>query len=89
LRTFDLRLSWVHTFKEKLTVEPSAAAFNLFNFANFDLPGSVLNGSLTGGPGSANGTTYRERVTNRVGVGTGVFALGAPRVFEFGLKVSF
>jgi len=89
LRTFDLRLSWVHTFKEKLTVEPSAAAFNLFNFANFDLPGSVLNGSLTGGPGSANGTTYRERVTNRVGVGTGVFALGAPRVFEFGLRVSF
>jgi hypothetical protein len=89
LRSFDLRLSWVHTLREKLTVEPSVEVFNLFNFANFDLPGSVLSGSLTGGPGSVNGTTYNERITNRVGVGTGVFGLGAPRVFEFGLRLSF
>ena len=89
LRSFDLRLSWVHTFRDKLTVEPSVGVFNLFNFANFDLPGSVLSGSLTGGPGSVNGTTYNERITNRVGVGTGVFGLGAPRVFEFGLRLSF
>jgi len=26
---------------------------------------------------------------DRVGVGTGVFALGSPRVIEFGLKVTF
>jgi hypothetical protein len=63
--------------------------FNMFNFANFDLPGSVLGGTLDAAPGSANGTTSMERITNRVGVGTGVFALGAPRVFEFGLRLSF
>ena len=89
LRSFDLTLRWATTLRDKLTVEPSVGVFNLFNFANFDLPGSVLSGSLTGGPGSVNGTTYNERITNRVGVGTGVFGLGAPRVFEFGLRLAF
>jgi hypothetical protein len=89
LRSFDLRVSWTHKFGRRFTIEPSAAAFNLFNFANFDLPGSVLSGLLSGTPGTANGTTYRERVANRVGAATGVFALGAPRVFEFEVRLSF
>jgi len=89
LRSFDLRVSWVRTLNHKITIEPSAAVFNLFNFANFDLPSSTLSGALNGAPGTVNGTTYQERVSNRVGVGTGVFGLGAPRVVEFGLRLSF
>jgi len=49
---------------------------------------------LTGGAGSLNGTTVGTpgnpgHNTTRVGVGTGVYALGAPRTIEFGLKLSF
>jgi hypothetical protein len=33
-----------------LPVQPSAGFYNLFNFANFDLPGNALNGLLTGAP---------------------------------------
>jgi hypothetical protein len=89
LRTFDLKVGWAHTFQERIRVEPSVAIFNLFNFANFDLPSSMLTGLLTGQPGSVNGTTPADRTFNRVGLGTGVFALGAPRVCEFGLKITF
>jgi hypothetical protein len=89
LKAFDFKLSWVHKFKERLTVEPSVSFFNAFNFANFDLPQSTLNPLLTGAPGSVNGTTYNDQTTQRVGVGTGVYSLGAPRVIEFGLKLTF
>jgi hypothetical protein len=89
LHTFDLKLSWVHKFKEQLTVEPSVSFFNVFNFANFDLPQSTLNPLLTGAQGSVNGTTYVQQTTQRVGVGTGVYSLGAPRVIEWGLKLTF
>jgi hypothetical protein len=33
---------------------------NLFNFANFDLPGNMLSGLLTGGAGQINGTTPQQ-----------------------------
>jgi len=83
LGTFDLRFSWGHKFKERLTVEPSVSLFNLFNFANFDLPQSTLNALLNGQPGSVNRTTYNDQVTQRVGVGTGVYSLGSPRFIEW------
>jgi hypothetical protein len=92
LKTFDMSLSWIGklNIKEKeLAFEPSVSVYNLFNFANFDIPGNVLSGILTGGAGSANGTTYATANALRIGVGTGVFALGAPRTVEFGLKVTF
>jgi len=92
LKTFDLSLTWVGKFNVKerqLTLEPSASFYNLFNFANFNIPGNVLSGILTGGAGSLNGTTYAGANSVRVGVGTGVFSLGAPRTIEFGLKLSF
>lgn len=88
LRAFDLTLAWDGKFKERVTVTPSVGFYNLFNFANFDLPGNTLSGSLTGSTGSINGTSNATR-PDRVGVGTGVFALGSPRVIEFGLKVTF
>jgi len=92
LKTFDMSLTWVGKFNVKerqLTLEPSASFYNLFNFANFNIPGNVLSGILTGGAGSLNGTTYAGANSVRVGVGTGVFSLGAPRTIEFGLKLSF
>jgi Carboxypeptidase regulatory-like domain len=44
---------------------------------------------LTGGTGSVNGTTYSGADSVRIGVGTGVFSLGAPRTVEFGMKLTF
>lgn len=89
LKAFDLQLSWVgHLWHERLTVQPSVGFFNVFNFNNFDAPGNTLSGALNGGPGSINGTTPGLR-SNRIGAGSGVFALGAPRVIEWGLKLTF
>src|SRR2546425_2571975 len=89
--TFDLRLSWalkpIKRF-EHLTIEPQVGFFNLFNRQNFDSPRQPLSGELNGQVGSANGTTRKDR-TNLIGLGSGVFALGAPRSLEFGIKVNF
>ena len=95
LKTVDLRLSWVlqpskvwSSVPESLTIQPIVSVFNAFNLANFDPPTQVLSGTLNGAAGSANGTTPSLR-TNRIGLGTGIFSLGAPRILEFGLKISF
>jgi hypothetical protein len=89
LRSVDLSLSWLHKFGERFEVEPKVSFFNVFNFANFDLPPNVIGGLLNGSAGSINGTTQADRITNRVGLGTGVFALGAPRAIEFGIRLAF
>jgi Carboxypeptidase regulatory-like domain len=89
LKTLDTTVAWTYTFKEWLTIKPSVGFYNLPNFANFDLPESMLSGLLNGGTGSINGTNYAQHFVNRVGVGTGVYTLGSPREIEFGLKLNF
>jgi len=48
-----------------------------------------LNGQLYGNPGSVNGTAGQPPNSNRIGVGSGVFTQGSPRMMEFDLKVRF
>jgi hypothetical protein len=89
LKATDMQLSWVgHFWHERLTFTPSVGFYNVFNFANFDPAGNTLSGALSGGAGSINGTTAADRA-NRIGNGSGVYGLGAPRVIEWGLKLQF
>jgi hypothetical protein len=85
------RLSWElkpkriwSSVPETVVIEPSVSIFNLFNFANWNM----LFGELNGGALSPNGTTQGER-TNPVRFGSGIFSAGAPRVFEWGIRVTF
>ncbi len=90
VKAFDFRMSWSHTFAERFKIEPSVGIFNLFNFANFNLPPGAMNGWLTAGSSInsiAAGSTDAQ--VFRVGDGTGVFGLGAPRTIEWGLRFTF
>jgi hypothetical protein len=104
LKTFDLKFSYPRKFGERFGLEPSVSVFNAFNNANFDLPNAPISGVLNLASaacdpsqpaltnncnGSINSTTSVQHNSNRVLPGSGVFDLGAPRVIEFGLKLSF
>jgi hypothetical protein len=63
---------------------------DLLNFANFNLPPVTMSGFLNGTPGSINGTTPADNNAGfRVGNGTGVYAVGAPRQIEWGMRLTF
>jgi hypothetical protein len=89
LKAFDLSLNWTYKIKDRVDVEPGVSMLNLLNFANFDGPANPLSGSLSGTPGSVNGTPGQQPNGIRLGLGSGVFGLGSPRVVEFSLKVKF
>jgi hypothetical protein len=86
---------------ERLQFSPQVNIYNLFNKQNYDSPSLPLSGILNGAPGFLNGTTAHNQSgcttdptkctgrTNLIGLGSGVFALGAPRSLEFGFRVIF
>jgi len=90
--TFDVRLGWsikpFHQF-ERLRVEPQAAFYNIFNHKNYNGAGNLLGGVLDGSQGSVTNTQAGTRQPFETGLGSGVFAIGAPRSMEFGIKVTF
>jgi hypothetical protein len=90
MRTVDFRLSYPRKFGENFTIEPSVSIFNAFNMSNYDAPGLTLSGILDGGANALNSPTAKaDHLNTRVLPGSGVFDLGAPRVIEFGLKLTF
>jgi hypothetical protein len=89
-------LSWPIKIRERFSIEPSIAAYNVFGLANFGRLTGNLNVQTTpftpGTPflaGNVGGTTSANRDSVRIGTGSGVFSLGAPRQVEFGLKFNF
>jgi Carboxypeptidase regulatory-like domain/TonB-dependent Receptor Plug Domain len=96
LKSLDLRASWPFKLKDRVTIEPSASVFNVFNFANEFLPGNSPSASLLPGqngllaPNVVGGVAPGSSLTPfRAGFQSGTYALGAPRRFEFGLRISF
>jgi hypothetical protein len=67
LKTFDVRVSWEHTYHDRISFEPSVSFFNLLNFANFDLPGNTQNGVLNFGAGSLSPLATAFQPQNTVG----------------------
>lgn len=102
-KTFDVRLGWNHQLGERFTITPSVALYNLFNFANFDMPGYVQSGVLNFGSGSlmpgatlvqpqntvGGNSSFANGRTNRTSLQPNMNANGAPRSLEWGLKLSF
>jgi hypothetical protein len=85
----DVRLAYHHGFfSDKISIEPTFDAFNIFNRTSYDPPGNLLNGNLYGTIGSINGTTRDER-TNVRQRGSGTFEQGARRQMQAGLRISF
>jgi hypothetical protein len=91
-------ISWPLKVTENLIIEPSVGAFNVFNFANYGIPTNLMADQTTGPyapgvyglSGTVTGTSEGPlRDSLRTGAGSGVFAVGAPRQVEFGLKINF
>ena len=97
LKSMDLKASWPIKIKERVTIEPSASVFNVFNLVNYIPAGQLAGCFLAPGPErsawrrmwwveSAPGSSLTPF---RAGFQSGTYALGAPRQFEFGLRISF
>jgi hypothetical protein len=89
LKTFDFGLDWGYKIKDRVEIRPGVTFFNVFNLSNFDGPAVPFGTTLNGSPGSPNGTTSPQPDSLRLGLGSGVNALGSPRVVEFELKLIF
>jgi hypothetical protein len=96
LKSMDLRAAWPIKIKERVTIEPSASVFNVFNFSNAFLPGNLPGASLVPGgngllaPSVVGGVAPGSSLTPfRASFQSGTYALGTPRQFEFALRISF
>jgi hypothetical protein len=95
-KSMDARLYWPFHYKDRVTIEPSASVFNVFNFWNAFLPGNLPNASLLPGQNGSLAPTVVGGVVQgtslapfRAGYQSGTYAMGTPRTFEFGLHISF
>ena len=98
LKSFDLEMAWpIPLLKEgRLKITPSVSIFNLFNFRNSFLPGNLPLPNLSPGgnngtiaPGFIGGVTSSGLTPYYASFQSGTYALGAPRQFEFGLKLDW
>lgn len=97
LKSVDVHFGWTYRIKERVSLQPSVAVYNVLNLANFDGPANLPSGVLGGTPGyNINNLTSFSACSNcsakqstRIGPGSGTFSLGAPREVEFALKLSF
>ena len=96
LKTLDIKAAWPIKIRERVTVEPSAAIFNIFNFANSFMPGNLPLASLLPGganqtlaPNAVGGVTGASIMPFRANFQSGTYALGVPRQIEFGLRIEF
>jgi len=94
LKTFDTGLSWAYKVRDRVEIRPGVTLYNVFNLSNFDGPAAPFSSILDGSVGSPNGTTSAAihglaGDSLRLGLGSGVNALGSPRVVEFELKFNF
>jgi hypothetical protein len=96
LKSMDLKASWPFKIRDRVTIEPSASVFNVFNFANEFQPGNLPGASLLPGqngllaPNVTGGVFPGSSLTPfRTSFQSGTYALGAPRQFEFALRISF
>ena len=90
LKSFDFAMAWpIPILKdERLKITPSVSMFNLFNFRNSMLPGNLPSSTL-GNPNSIGMVTQSGLTPFFASFQSGTYALGAPRQFEFGLKIDF
>jgi len=88
-RPFDLKVSWSHTFREHVTVEPSIGFYQPLQLRELWLAGERAQRIVDG----SRGTDWRHQSHGaqcRSCRGrTGSYSLGAPRQIEFGLRVKF
>lgn len=100
LKTIDLRFTWPFRLGERVRLEPTVFAYNVFNFANFGGAGQQLNGVLDGSPGSSlnnasspgfcgSSVTFCTSRLDRVVAGSGTYGFGAPRQLEFAVRITF
>ena len=90
LKTFDLGLSWAYKVKERVELRPGVTFFNVFNFANFDGAAAPLqHHSRWHARDRPTAPPTRSPTDLRLGLGSGVNALGAPRAIEFEMKLNF
>jgi len=92
LKVFDLKFGYPIRIHESVRLTPSVAAYNVFNFVNYDpstVAGLAMLGAMDGSPGSINGTPKKDASHPRAGLGTGVNTIGSPRQMEFSLQLVF
>ena len=85
-------------FREGLSLVPSVAFYNIFNFSNFTnyqaAAGATLLANTTTAQGNTSGLLngpngFIDHEPKRVQRGSGTSDIGGPRTTEFSLKLNF